>query len=93
MKKNIIISYDIPNDRRRTKLAKKLVDYIDRIQYSVFAGELSESQLQEITAIVAKIIDNEQDSVIIIEVCANCLKKLKEMGTAKTYVEDGPVII
>src|SRR5262245_31991344 len=31
-----LIAYDIPNDQRRTKVAKTLEDFGDRVQYSVF---------------------------------------------------------
>ncbi|GAB4263921.1 CRISPR-associated endonuclease Cas2 [Thermincola ferriacetica] len=93
MKKNIIIFYDIPNDRRRTKLAKKLQDYLDRIQFSVFAGKITLEQQEEIAEIIAKVINDEEDSVIMLEVCAKCMGKLKEQGTAKMYTEEGPIII
>lgn len=36
-----LISYDIENDRRRKKVADKLLAFgLERIQYSVFAGPL-----------------------------------------------------
>ena len=31
-----LVSYDIPDTKRRTKLAKTLEDFGDRVQYSVF---------------------------------------------------------
>jgi CRISPR-associated protein Cas2 len=39
---NYIISYDIPDTKRRTKIAKTLLDFGDRVQYSVFEAELTD---------------------------------------------------
>lgn len=40
-----LVSYDIPETRRRTKLAKILEDFGDRVQYSVFECILDEKLL------------------------------------------------
>ena len=54
-----LASYDITEDRLRTKLAKRLeAAGLERIQYSVFAGPLTAGLLQqlknEISALLAK---------------------------------------
>ena len=36
----VVVAYDIPDDRRRTRVAKVLEDYGDRVQYSVFEMNL-----------------------------------------------------
>ncbi len=41
-----LISYDIPDDRRRTKLAHFLLDYGDRVHYSVFEFPMLGSTLR-----------------------------------------------
>lgn len=35
-----LVAYDIVDDRRRTKIAKVLESYGDRIQYSVFVVDI-----------------------------------------------------
>jgi CRISPR-associated protein Cas2 len=40
-----LVSYDIPDDRRRTRLAKLLKDYGGRVQYSVFECLLNQELL------------------------------------------------
>lgn len=37
----IVVSYDIPNDRRRTRLAHTLKDFGERVQYSVSTASAS----------------------------------------------------
>lgn len=43
-----LISYDIPDDRRRVRVAKTLKDYGDRVQYSVFECILAGPLLGEL---------------------------------------------
>ena len=40
----ILVSYDIPNDKRRLKVMKAVQDYGTRVQYSVFECELTAPQ-------------------------------------------------
>lgn len=35
-----VVTYDIPDDRRQTKVANTLEDFGDRVQYRVFEMEL-----------------------------------------------------
>ena len=39
-----VISYDIPDDRRRNQLAKVLKGFGTRVQYSVFEAHLNRTQ-------------------------------------------------
>ena len=61
----IIVSYDIVDDKRRTKLAKKLCDFGKRVQYSVFECDLSKEQLKDMTQKALKQINLEEDSLRI----------------------------
>jgi CRISPR-associated protein Cas2 len=38
----ILVSYDVPDDRRRTRLAHALKDFGERVPYSVFEYRLDE---------------------------------------------------
>mgnify|MGYP002748130839 FL=1 len=40
-----LIAYDIPDDKRRGRIAKLLLTYGDRIQYSVFIVDIILSKL------------------------------------------------
>ena len=44
----IVVSYDVPDDRRRTRLAHILKDFGERVQYSVFECRLDERALRDI---------------------------------------------
>lgn len=60
-----LIAYDIPNDKRRTKLAKSLSTYGDRVQYSVFVVDISPARLIKLKDKLVEIIEAEEDSIMI----------------------------
>jgi CRISPR-associated protein Cas2 len=64
MKQQILLVYDIENDRARTKVADACLDYgLDRIQFSAFAGILSTNHQQELMLkIRAILMDREGKS-------------------------------
>lgn len=60
-----LIAYDVPDDRRRTRLAKALSTFGDRVQYSVFVVDISPAKLIKLRAEMAEIIASKEDSVMI----------------------------
>jgi CRISPR-associated protein Cas2 len=44
----VVVSYDIPNDRRRTQVMKLLKNFGRHVQYSVFECDLTAAQLQQL---------------------------------------------
>lgn len=60
-----LIAYDIPNDKRRTKLAKVLSTYGDRVQYSVFVVDISPARLIKLKDKLTEIIMTDEDSIMI----------------------------
>jgi len=88
----VIISYDIPNDKRRTKLARLLKDYSQRMQFSVFEGELTPTQLDQLLTSIQELINPDKDKVRIYELCSTCKRKSTIFGKGKIY-EDPEVFI
>jgi CRISPR-associated protein Cas2 len=78
-----IVSYDIPETRRRTKLAKVLLDYGTRVQYSVFECILDAGTLAELTEKINKVIDEKEDKVRIYSLCGNCERAIAVIGQGK----------
>ena len=58
-----VISYDIPDDERRLKVAKILLDFGRRVQYSVFEAHLDWSSLENLKERLQKVISQAEDSV------------------------------
>lgn len=86
---NYIVCYDIPDDKRRTKLAKCLEGYGDRIQYSVFEVRLDRKLYQEMVNDIANHIETSEDSVYVFQLCANCMENRIAIGLAGGTVPYG----
>jgi len=90
----IIVSYDIIDDKKRTKLAKKLCGYGVRVQYSVFECRLNMKKLKEMKKEALEFIDKEKDSLRIYKVCNECERKIESFGIKQGIGEEGkPIII
>ncbi|MBQ3379105.1 MAG: CRISPR-associated endonuclease Cas2 [Clostridia bacterium] len=85
----IIISYDISDNKKRTKFAKYLSKFGYRLQYSVFQIENSERILNNIMSDIdnkfLKTFD-QTDSVYIIKLNPNC--EIVRYGYARNEESD-----
>ena len=72
-----VISYDIPDDRRRNQLAKTLKGFGIRVQYSVFEAHLSRGEYQELKRAVERIINPSEDSVRYYRLCGACADRVE----------------
>lgn len=75
-----VISYDIEENRTRTRLAKLLEGYGVRVQYSVFECELPEKRFQELYEKVFRLTEKAEGSVRFYSICKNCEKKIVTIG-------------
>jgi CRISPR-associated protein Cas2 len=75
-----VIAYDIPDDRRRTKVHKILSGFGAWTQYSLFECFLSKKELVQLKAKLAKHLNETQDSVRFYPLCAACLDKVETVG-------------
>ena len=72
-----VISYDIPDDRRRGQLAKTLKGFGTRVQYSVFEAHLSRRQFEELQRAVARVVDPTKDSIRYYALCSVCTARIE----------------
>ncbi len=75
-----IISYDIVQDRRRTKIMKFLLGYGSRVQYSVFECDLTAEQFTKVLATLVRLADAQTDSVRCYQLDAAAIKQIKIVG-------------
>lgn len=87
-----IVTYDIPEDKRRLKIAKTMKDFGTRVQYSVFECLLPQAQIDKMHKLLSRLILPEEDSIRIYRLCANCEKEIKVIGLGKV-TEDRDVYI
>ncbi|AZA10490.1 CRISPR-associated endonuclease Cas2 [Corynebacterium gerontici] len=73
-----LVAYDIPDDRRRTRLSTKLAKYGDRLQYSVFVVDASPAKLLRMKSEIEEVLDLQKDSVLFCD-----LGRLAELSEAR----------
>jgi CRISPR-associated protein Cas2 len=77
-----VIAYDIPNDKRRTKLHKALCGFGEWTQYSLFECFLDAKELVQLRARLDKILNADEDSVRIYPLCNACKERVETVGSA-----------
>lgn len=80
MKQFIVVAYDISDDRRRQKIAKVLLNYGVRKNFSVFECALTETQIKAMKSKLEKIIEPKVDCVLYYYLCKTCNRKKKVIG-------------
>ena len=85
--KTYILCYDIPDDKRRTKLANLLEGYGERRQYSVFECHLKETQFASLWEKIAHLI-KQDDSVLCYPLCKNCQTRTRSLGNTQALLKD-----
>lgn len=77
MSKNwYLVTYDVRDPKRLRQTAKRLEGYGSRIQYSVFRCRLQPRELERMQWELAKILDSEDD-LLIIGLCGECASKIR----------------
>jgi CRISPR-associated protein Cas2 len=77
---NVVITYDISEDKRRTKIHKVLKSYGQWMQFSVFECDLTETQYARLRSRLSKLIKPDQDSIRFYFLCACCKDKVERIG-------------
>ena len=89
----IIISYDISDDKLRTKFAKYLLKFGHRLQYSVFEIDNSRRILDNIISDLKNKFEKrftQSDSVIIFKLSSSC--EVLRFGYARNDESDFMII-
>ncbi|WP_416669160.1 CRISPR-associated endonuclease Cas2 [Egbenema bharatensis] len=76
----VVISYDIPEDKRRSKVHKVLKSYGQWMQFSVFECHLTDTQYAKLRSRLSRLIKPESDSIRFYFLCACCQGKVERIG-------------
>jgi CRISPR-associated protein Cas2 len=88
-----IISYDIVEDKRRTKVLKFLKGYGTRVQYSVFECDLNPQQFAEVGRKLRTIINSDTDSVRCYRLDATAVAGIQILGIGRVTVEEPYILV
>jgi CRISPR-associated protein Cas2 len=84
----VIVSYDVVDNKQRTKLAKKMCNYGERVQYSVFECRVNKQQYKEMKREALKFIDLKKDSLRIYRLCQECIQHIESFGIKRGMEND-----
>jgi CRISPR-associated protein Cas2 len=79
----VLISYDIPNDKRRTKVMKLLKNFGNHVQFSVFECELKEEPYGRLREQLEALIAPKEDNVRLYFFDEDAIKKIEMLGVGE----------
>jgi CRISPR-associated protein Cas2 len=68
-----LCTYDVADDKRRTKLFELLKDHGEHVQFSVFLCSLTRSEVKRLSASACGIIHQADDQLLLIDLGADHL--------------------
>ena len=83
-----LITYDISNDKRRTKIYNCLKSYGEWKQYSVFECQLTATQYQKLRDRLDKLIRDREDSILFYKLGKCCQNHIERIGCSPSRQED-----
>ena len=86
-----VIAYDIPDDKRRSRVARILGGYGERVQYSVFECPLKRRQFAALWKELETVVSPTHDSLRAYRLCPACAGWIKTVGPA-VRVDDVPEV-
>ena len=75
-----VIAYDITSDKARDKVAKLLLNYGQRVNYSVFECAITAKQQALLVAKLQGLIEPKTDCVLFYRVCQACFPHSLRIG-------------
>ncbi len=92
-KKFYVISYDIKDDKRRTRVFKIMRNFGTRVQFSVFECILSDEKMQELHDKIEKTIKTDEDSVRIYYIPESLKPKIKIIGVGEVVRDQNYFVV
>ena len=87
-----VVAYDIPDDKRRTKIHKILKGFGQWTEYSLFECFLTRKELLQMRAKPGKYLDPRKDKVRIYMLCESCLTRIETIGIPEPKEETSYLI-
>lgn len=76
-----LVAYDIPNDRRRTKVHQILCGFGRWTQYSIFECFLSDKEFVALHGRLDEVLNSREDNVRFYHLCHSCQTKVETIGS------------
>lgn len=89
----VLIVYDIPDDKRRLKLANFLEGYGRRVQYSVFECFISLDEMRQLHQAVKKRVKTTEDNVRFYWIAQEAVSRILTIGSSLPELPPNAYII
>lgn len=66
-RRRYLITYDVSDDKRRTRIFKTLLDHGDHAQYSVFFCDLNARELADLRGRLSGAVHHRDDQLLILD--------------------------
>jgi len=86
MSQFLVVSYDIPSDRRRLKVMKTLEGFGTRVQYSVFECRLKPAEIADLRKQLKRLA-NKQDSLRLYFIGAEDVSRIEIIGSGQVVAD------
>jgi CRISPR-associated protein Cas2 len=77
----VLVIYDVPDDKRRVKLATLLEGYGRRVQYSAFECFLSLDEMRQLHKRVQRAVNPEEDNVRFYWISKDAMSRVLSIGS------------
>ena len=88
-----VVTYDIVDDRRRSRVASELANFGERVQYSVFECHVSRQQMQTLQRRLERLIDVAADRIRYYPLCLTDQARILIDGQGEVSQEWDYVIV
>lgn len=82
----VVVSYDITDDKRRTKIMKTLKNFGRHVQFSVFECELDKAAYDRLRGKLDKLVVPKEDNVRFYFFDEDAIGKIETIGTGGQIV-------
>jgi len=89
----LVVSYDVPDNRRRTRIANVCEDFGVRVQKSVFECILSERELATMCGRLLAAYDESEDSIRIYRFCQACEGRIQVYGVGDVTQDEEVFVV
>jgi len=77
---NMIVAYDIADERRLASIAKIMIDYGTRVQKSIFELQVTPGVFKEMKKRLESVMVTEEDGVKYFPLCGRCAQTVEIIG-------------
>lgn len=88
----VVVAYDIGNDKRRNKVAKCLQGYGERVNFSVFECILKPGHFVRMKKELKELVKHKEDNIRIYLLCKDCINKTEVIGGDPQGFKNSPLV-